>query len=40
MATKVQGAKNRQAAAIKEQEVLESVADLTLDTVSENITTT
>jgi hypothetical protein len=40
MATKVQGAKNRQAAAIKEKEVLESVADLSLDAVSSNITTT
>jgi hypothetical protein len=40
MATKVQGSKNRQAAAIKEKEILESVVDVTLDSVTSNITGT
>jgi hypothetical protein len=40
MATKVQGSKNRQAAAIKEKEILESVDDVTLDSVTSNITGT
>jgi hypothetical protein len=40
MAVKTQGAKNKQAAAIKEAEVLESVKDLNLDSVSSNITST
>jgi hypothetical protein len=37
MATKVQGTKNRQAVAIKEQEILDSVKDLGFDTVSNAI---
>lgn len=40
MATKAQGTKTRQAAAIREQETLESVKDLNLDTVTNNVTTT
>jgi uncharacterized coiled-coil protein SlyX len=35
MATKVQGAKSRQVAAVKEQEILDAVKDLTFDTVSD-----
>src|SRR5262249_37555354 len=37
-ATKVQGTKNRQAAALKDQEVLDSVKDLSLDSVTSDIT--
>jgi uncharacterized coiled-coil protein SlyX len=39
MATKVQGTKNRQVAAIKEQEILDAVKDLTFDTVSDALAT-
>jgi len=40
MAAKVQGVKNRRAAAIQQDEVLDSVKDLNLDSVSKSITDT
>jgi len=40
MATKMQGTKNRQAAAQRDQDILESVRDLTLDSVSGAVSTT